>query len=92
MENQNNRMKSILNCTKLFFKKIGKKIWQFLCLIWRGIRNFFRNKILLKRIGRESVRSVLISGRVMRNFFYAVMNTFLTFLLMKKSKNRSKYA
>ena len=36
----------------------------------------------MKRIGRESLRSVLIAGRVLRNFFSTLLNILLTTLLV----------
>lgn len=39
-------------------------------------------KIWMKRIGRESLRSVLIAGRVLRNFFSTLLNILLTTLLV----------
>lgn len=79
MENGYNRIKTVC---KNVCKKSGAAVLRTLAGIWHAIVKFFRNKILLKRIGRESARSVLISGRVLRNFLYAVLNTFLTLLLV----------
>ncbi|MBE6672953.1 MAG: hypothetical protein E7599_05485 [Ruminococcaceae bacterium] len=63
-------------------KRVGSATLRFLRTAWAATLRFFRNKPLLKRIGRESANSLLIAGRVFRNIFYAMMNTFLTVLLV----------
>lgn len=63
-------------------KKAGKKTLAFLGKVGAGIVKFLKNKPLLHKIGKETANCLLITARVFRNFFYAVMNVFLTFLLV----------